>query len=193
MYVNVSRVPQKVKRYTVMTAPGEASLNLCTVYSLNSVHKFLPLQGARHQVCIQLHCCLAMGTLPQSSGTSSQFVKAVISMYEERRKSKAESNRKPVTEFVCITPFVWTQRAKSPREVGKEAEPFYLSTEGATACRRGWTTEEGINPHSVRIFGSEWQQVRLLDRARGGEWVSLPEYKRKNCLEGYENFAVLKA
>lgn len=73
---------------------------------------------------------------------------------------------------VCITSSVWTQCAKSPREVGKERESFYLSTEGAAACRRGSTTEQGINTHSVRIFGSEWQQVRLVHQA-WGERMSL--------------------
>lgn len=156
------------------------------------------MHSTQSKLCSQIYAtvgCKASGlhratTLPQSSGTSAEIIKAVISMYEERRKSKAESNGKPVPEFVCITSSVWTQRAKSLREVGKEAEPFYLSTEGLNCWR-------GINPHSVRIFGSERQQVTgsagYWIRHVGNEWVSLPDYKRKNCLEGYKNFTVLKA
>lgn len=104
-------------------------------------------------------------------------------MYEERRKSKAESSGKPVTGFVCITSSVWTQCAKSPGEVSEEAESFYLSTEGAAACRCGWTAEEGINPHSVRIFGSERQQVGLLDQACG-DWMCLFARLQKKKLFG---------
>lgn len=119
IYVNVSGVPQKVKHYSLMTAAGETSPNLCTVHNLSSVHKVMPPYGVRRWVCTQLHCYLNVGALPQSSGTSAEFIKAVISVYGERRERKAESNGKSVAEFLCIAPYAWTQRAKSPQELGE--------------------------------------------------------------------------
>lgn len=180
IYVNVSGVPQKVKHYSLMTAAGETSPNLCTVHNLSSVHKVMPPYGVRRQVCTQLHCYLNVGALPQSSGTSAEFIKAVISVYGERRERKAESNGK---SFSASHPMRELSVPKVPRNWGRH-RAMRLPTEGATACRRWGTTEEGINPHSVYNSEVNWdqngQQVRLIDQAHGElTRVSLPEYKRK--------------
>lgn len=90
--MNVSGVPQKVNHYSLTTAAGETSPHLCTVYGLSSVHRLMA------------HCCLNVGALPQSSGTTAEFIKAELSVCGERRERKAGSAGRSVTEFACIAP-----------------------------------------------------------------------------------------
>lgn len=94
---------QKVKSYTVMAAAGQKKKEF-----VHSIQSQLCSQSSATVGCKAsgLHTATLLSgcgnTSPQPSA-SSEFIKAGISMYEERRKSKAESNGKPVTEFVCIT------------------------------------------------------------------------------------------
>lgn len=193
--MNVTGVPQKVKHYNLTTV----AVQICArcIYSLSSVHKHATVwykEAGLHTAAL----CLNTGALPWSSGTSAEFIKAEISLYGERRERKAESTGKSLTEFVCIALDVWTQCARSAGELGKEAEPFYLATEGATACRRGGTTEEGIKPHSGYNWEVNWdqngQQVRLMDQAYGELMTaSLPESKRKKMSGRLQELCSIKS
>lgn len=144
---------------------------------------------------MQLHCCLAVGTLPHSHLVLQQRSSKLLFLCM-RKGGKAKlkamgslslnlsASYHPCELSVPRVPGKWARRQTlftSPQRVLLPAGEVELLSRGLTLTVWGYLEQNG-------------SRLGYWIRHEGSEWVSFSYYKKKkNCLVGYENFVVLKA